>query len=108
MNIRCTEQARIEINKKMDVSEAKLKLVHTVEGCGCVNSGVAQLWMVDHAGEYDFTSTAGTIPILYDSRYEVFYEDEIQIDYLPHKKTFVLKSKHQIYNPAMQLLDRRG
>lgn len=107
MNIQCTDQAVTEITRQININQAKLKLAHDAEGCGCIMSGIAQLWVVDQEDEFDLSSPGETFPIWYDARHEVFFEDEIQIDYVAQKKSFVLKSNNQIYNSTMQLIEKR-
>jgi uncharacterized protein YqkB len=107
MIIHCTDLAIAEINRQKAGKEAKVKLAYDAEGCGCIMSGVPELWMVDIGAEFDIASD-DKFSILYDKRHEVFFEEELKIDYKPEKKTFILKSNQQIYNSGMRLVEKRS
>lgn len=106
MQIHCTKAALQHIAERQGQSEAKLKLVYNIEGCGCALSGVSELWLMEHVLEDDALST-GAYPIYYDTRHAVFFEDEMTIDYSPSRRAFTLKSNGQIYNASMLLYDKR-
>ncbi|NDI34502.1 iron-sulfur cluster biosynthesis family protein [Chengkuizengella sediminis] len=103
MQISLTENAKNEIMNKVNTDLQYIKLAHDAEGCGCIMSGVAQLWIVNEKGEFDLESNSDSISILYDSRHEVFFEEEMKLDYDSNKKSFSLSSKQQIYNASLIL-----
>ncbi|NBI30960.1 iron-sulfur cluster biosynthesis family protein [Chengkuizengella marina] len=103
MQITITESAKNELMNKVNTDQYYIKLAHDAEGCGCIMSGVAQLWIVDEKDEFDLESNSEPFSILYDSRHEVFFEQEMKLDYIPNKKSFSLSSKQQIYNASMNL-----
>ncbi|MDP5273962.1 iron-sulfur cluster biosynthesis family protein [Chengkuizengella axinellae] len=103
MHINVTDNAKDEIVKKINTEHQYIKIAHDAEGCGCIMSGVAQLWIVDEKQEFDMETMADSIPFLYDSRHEVFFEDELKLDYNASKKSFSLSSKQQIYNSTLKL-----
>lgn len=106
LHINCTETALQHIAERQGQSQANVKLVYNIEGCGCALSGVAELWIVEHLSEDDALAT-GHYPIYYDTRHTVFFEDELVIDYSPSRRTFTLKSNGQFYNASMLLYDKR-
>ncbi len=78
-----------------------IKLAFDHEGCGCVMSGVPALWLVDEADGGDVLARGSALPILYEKRHAVFFEDSLTIDYDEGKHAFQLKSKQQTYHHDM-------
>src|SRR5690554_2241218 len=107
MHIQCSDLGHHESSKRVNLHTNMLKLAYDAEGCGCIVSGMAQLWVVSTPDEYDVYSNEDPIPILYDSRHEVFFEESLKIDYQPKTRSFILKSNQQIYNSGMRLIERR-
>jgi uncharacterized protein YqkB len=112
MHITFTPEAVEQIHTKLGIEASaapyRIKLVYDSEGCGCAVDGVPQLWVVDQAEPGDSETEAFPIPVLYESRQAVFFEEEaMTVDYNATKRAFSLKSKQQIYNNLMRLIDKR-
>lgn len=107
MRIHFTEAAIAELNKKMTDSSDILKLVYDTDGCGCAVSGVVQLWLVRSLQDGDVQADAAPFRIVYEQRQEVFFEEELKLNYHPDTFAFRLSSRQQIYNHAMSLIDKR-
>lgn len=108
MHITFTEEAAKEIDSKLGApAGGKLKLVYDAEGCGCAVSGVPTLWITDKTDSNDFTVQDEPYLLLMDRKHEVFFEENMIIDYNKKGHCFILKGGGQIYNAHMRLLDER-
>jgi uncharacterized protein YqkB len=108
MNIIFSEEAKRQLEKQLPDNAGILKLVYDTEGCGCAVNGIARLQCVTEREPDDLAAGGNFREVLYAARQEVFFEDELIIDYVPAAKSFLLKSKQQIYNPRMQVTDQRA
>lgn len=106
MKIHFTENAKQAILKQMKRDDIQLKLVYDSEGCGCAVSGVPTLWAEDNQSEADMQAQSNAFPITYNKHQEVFFEDEMTVDLNQSNGLLVLKSKSQIYNGMMKLVDK--
>ncbi|WNR42307.1 iron-sulfur cluster biosynthesis family protein [Paenibacillus roseipurpureus] len=84
-----------------------LKLVFDTEGCGCSVNGVPTLWLVPEASKEDATAETNAFPLIYKAKDEIFFEENMKIDYHEATKSYILKSNNQIYNAGMSLVDKR-
>lgn len=109
MQIQLTDSAARQVSDLVGADSA-LQLVFDSEGCGCAVSGVPQLWIIprESAGDELLKAAEKPVPILYEPRHEVFFEDLMKLDYAAEKLSFRLSSKQQIYNNSMSLVDKRG
>ncbi len=108
LEILCTDQAIEKINSILKPNTKHVKLAYDPEGCGCIMSALAQLWVVDRLRENDRFQTGNSYPILYDIRHEIFFEEQLIIDYHHENRSFILKSNQQNYNSSMQLIEKEG
>lgn len=109
MRIIFTESAVAEIRRILDrQTGGRLKLVYDAEGCGCAVSGVPTLWITDEPDRNDFSVAGDPFEVLMDRKHEVFFEENMTIDYQASGYCFVLKSSGQIYNANMRLIDKRN
>ncbi|MTH52286.1 iron-sulfur cluster biosynthesis family protein [Bacillus mangrovi] len=83
--------------------DAHLKLKYDTEGCGCVVSGVAALWIVRETEEDDIEVNTNYKPVLLEKTKLVFLDEEMTVDFLESANTFALKSPSQMLNPRMSL-----
>lgn len=115
MEFHLTQTASLQLHTQLkDDHSCMLKLVYDADGCGCIMSGVSALWLIQ-ASEPDVIEAALTegsdpspLPIVHDRRHEVFFEEQLTLDYNPSKKSYILKSKSQIYNNQIKIVDKRG
>lgn len=105
MHITFTETAVRKLSPYLEGGQAKLKLLHDTEGCGCVMSGVPALQLVAEQSVDDQESKGDPFPFLYEPRHEVFYEPQLKIDYDEGNNSFSLKSQNQIYTTRLRLLN---
>ncbi|MFD7524663.1 MULTISPECIES: iron-sulfur cluster biosynthesis family protein [Paenibacillus] len=84
---------------------AILRLFYDTEGCGCALAGVAALHIQAVHTEGDVEAQSNAFTVQYDPRKEVFFEENLSVDYMPQRGTYVLKSSQQTYNPAMRLVN---
>ncbi|GIP32566.1 iron-sulfur cluster biosynthesis family protein [Paenibacillus sp. J2TS4] len=110
MRIEVRDAAERAIINRLGGSGFTLKLVYDSEGCGCAVSGVPQIWVIDPIEPSADNPAAALSPvlILYEKRQEVFFEEQMRLDYDTEKKAFQLKSDQQIYNAGITLLDKRS
>lgn len=90
-----------------DQNEAILKLVFDTEDCGCSVNGVPTLWLVSQANNDDLTAETETFKLTYKAKDEIFFEENMKIDFNEANKSFILKSNNQIYTAGMSLVDKR-
>lgn len=107
MFIRFTNTAAERIREKIGDRSAFLKLAYDTEGCGCAVNGVAQLWIVEEPPPHDARASGDPFSVIYDPNHEVFFEDQMVVDYIERTRTYKLSSSSQIYNAFMPLLDKR-
>lgn len=109
MKISITDTAKQNIIKQLGKDRITLKLVYDAEGCGCAVSGVPQLWIIEQAGSEDILmeGTDDSLSIVYERRHEVFFEDELKLDYNPSRSAYTLSSSQQIYSNGIRLKDQR-
>lgn len=112
MQITYTQEAVTHIQHVLDETQpgapTRIKLAYDSEGCGCAVNGVAALWLVEEPQVDDIESEASPYRTLYDKKHAVFFDEQVTVDYNPQKRAFTLKSKQQIYNTMMRLIDKRS
>ncbi|GAB2723796.1 iron-sulfur cluster biosynthesis family protein [Paenibacillus thermoaerophilus] len=106
MKVHVTEAARDRL-EQMRGGRGALKLVYDSEGCGCAVSGVPAVWIVDELADDDLRAECAPFELGYERRHEVFFEDEMTLDYKPDTNACALRSRHQIYNARLAIVDRR-
>ncbi|WP_174734230.1 iron-sulfur cluster biosynthesis family protein [Mesobacillus harenae] len=106
MQITITESAVNKLEKKTAGKTGYLKLKYDTEGCGCVVSGVSALWLVNELENGDFEIETNFGPIYIEKSKEVFFEDQMTIDYTDSANCFQLKSPNQYINPRMSFSDK--
>lgn len=81
-----------------------LKLLYDTEGCGCVMNGVPTLMLVREPDPNDKLGEGTPYSVWYEPNYEVFFEQELKIDFNAARNAFMLKSDSQIYTPNLRLM----
>ncbi|SDN84199.1 Uncharacterized protein YqkB [Paenibacillus sp. yr247] len=107
MKITFTDTAIHRLTPVAGHNEAILKLVFDTEGCGCSVNGVPTLWLVSKANEDDITAETEIFKLIYKAKDEIFFEENMKIDFHEGNKSYILKSNNQIYNAGMSLVDKR-
>lgn len=104
--IQCTirEAAQKIINSSLvNHTNYKLKLFYDTVGCGCVNDGVVYLGLVDQVDpNRDILIKSDTYPVYIEKQYEIYYEEELILDFDHQYQCFQLKSPNQYINPRMR------
>ena len=98
MQFRLTKAASQLLHKLMgDNPKGYLKLLFDAEGCGCSLEGVPLLSIIqqlepnDVIAELTEGSEPSPWPIIYEQRHEVFFEEQLTLDYNPQfQNTFIL------------------
>lgn len=106
MHITFTDSAKQQLSYLYD-GNVLLSLVYDTEGCGCAVNGVPTLWLVSEAESTDSEAEAEPFKVIYSPKHEIFFEENLKIDYDISKKSYILKSNNQIYNASMNLIDKR-
>jgi len=90
-------------DRRIRPDDTALKLSYDIDRCGCAVNGIARLVPVPRTELEEGEALAATTPVtvMYETRQEVFFEDKLILDYLPDKGNYVLKSRHQFYNPTL-------
>jgi uncharacterized protein YqkB len=107
MHITFTDSAKEKLAPYEGGAHGVLRLVFDSEGCGCAMNGVPSLWLVSEAEPKDLQANAEPFKVYFSPQHEVFFEDELKIDFHIGKKSYILKSNSQIYNAGMDLIDKR-
>ncbi|MBP1961838.1 iron-sulfur cluster biosynthesis family protein [Paenibacillus aceris] len=107
MNITFTDSAIERLTPYIGQGDALLKLVFDTEGCGCSVNGVPTLWVVSEADKNDITAETNVFKLIFKDKDEIFFENEMKIDFSEGNKSYILKSNNQIYNAGMSLVDKR-
>lgn len=110
LNIQITSEAINKLQPYIDDNNAVLKLVYDAEGCGCAVSGIPAMWVVTKQQVQEEVQHAlhEPLPIVYEPRHEVFFEDQLKLDYNPDKDAFKLTSAGQIYAADLAVIDKRN
>ncbi|MFC7371158.1 iron-sulfur cluster biosynthesis family protein [Fictibacillus iocasae] len=103
MKIEWSNEAKQKAVSWLEGKKGVLKLQYDTEGCGCLVSGIAALWLVDGPGENDVLAESADPAIYYDKTTSVFFDEALLIG-LNSSGTFMLKSKSQILNPRMKMM----
>ena len=107
MNITFTDRAAEKIQMRLaEKSGKQLKLKYDTDGCGCVVSGVSALWIVSEKEEGDIEIQTNFQSILMEKTKQVFFDEEMTVDFVEKANCFMLKSPGQILNPRMSLVDQ--
>lgn len=105
MELIWTEKALNEREKRLAKSSEKkgsyYKLQYDTEGCGCVNDGVTYLTLTDKLRDGDHEVTTNAEPVYIESRFAVYLNEKMSIDFSDAAKSFQLKSPEQMINPRM-------
>ncbi|MGO4273123.1 iron-sulfur cluster biosynthesis family protein [Paenibacillus sp. TAF58] len=107
MKITFTDTAIHRLTPFLGQNEAILKLVFDTEDCGCSVNGVPTLWLVSKASDGELTAETESFKLIYKAKDEIFFEENMKIDYHEGNKSYILKSNNQIYNAGMSLVDKR-
>ncbi|MEX1029181.1 MAG: iron-sulfur cluster biosynthesis family protein [Paenibacillaceae bacterium] len=108
MTIIPTQEALDKLLHMFPSEQPTIKIVYDTEGCGCAVNGVVQLWRTDGMSSEDEIGYDQDIRIVYAARQEVFFEDQLTLGYNKIGRAFELKSKSQIYNSSIPLIDKTG
>jgi uncharacterized protein YqkB len=106
MEIKITEAAALKLKERLEGTEGFLKLKYDTEGCGCVVSGVAALWLVDELDSDDLEVVTSSGNIYIEKSKIVFLDEKLIIDFSESANCFQLKSPNQYLNPRMSLIDQ--
>ncbi len=104
MELIWTDQAIQEREKRVgenSLGRASYKLVYDTEGCGCVNNGVFFLSVVSGLENGDIEIRTNDEPVYAESRFAVYLNEKMSIDYSETAGSFQLKSPEQMLNPRM-------
>lgn len=105
MNITFTEKALEKITMKIQDKNGYIKLKYDTDGCGCAVSGVAVLWFVKEL-DWDDDQKVETngYPVYVEKSKEVFFDEDMIIDFAESANCFQLKSMQQYLNPRMSFI----
>lgn len=106
MKITITESAGNKLKERMAAKSGYLKLKFDIDGCGCVVSGVPALWLVDKIDDDDCEMKTNAGSLYIEKSKEVFFDENMTIDFSEKANCFQLKSPNQYLNPRMSFFDR--
>jgi len=105
MELTFTAAALTRLQQKTQGKKGFIKLKHDTEGCGCVVSGVAALWLIDTPEDNDTMIPTNGPDIYMDYNTEVFFDPKMTID-AQAGNHFSLKSPGEILNPSLKYYDK--
>ncbi|WP_158630060.1 iron-sulfur cluster biosynthesis family protein [Cohnella sp. AR92] len=108
MIIEWSEAAVAALRARTGDSNSVWKLVSDSEGCGCAMNGVPALWQVDAPEKDDLQAVSVPIPLWYEPRHAIFFEERMRITYDERLRAFALASDGQIYTNRLAVRDRRN
>jgi len=106
MEISVTNLAAEKIEEMRKGKAGFLKLKYDTDECGCVMCGVTNLWLVSELEEDDYKIETNHGGIYMEKSKEVFFEENMTIDFNEKSHCFQLKSPNQYVNPRMSLIDQ--
>jgi uncharacterized protein YqkB len=106
MEITLTEIAAEKLSGRISGKDGFIKLKYDIDGCGCVVSGVAALWLVDELDEDDREIKTNIGSIYVEKSKEVFLDEHLTIDFSEKANCYQLKSPNQYLNPRMSFIDK--
>ena len=101
MEIIWTERALEKLSDQLQGRGGHFHLKYETEGCGCVMSGVWNLFVLDEVPDGMKKWETNAYPVYINENHEVFLDEKILIDYTDGAGTFQLKSPNQYLNPMM-------
>jgi uncharacterized protein YqkB len=107
MKLKITEEASNKLSEKISGEQGYVKLKYDIDGCGCAVNGVAALWFESEKNEEEQQIETGGIPIYIEKAKEVFFDEEMTLDYKASNGCFQLKSPNEYLNPRMSFYDKR-
>ena len=102
MRIAFTEPAIAALRAQFG-PDVNLRLIYDTEGCGCAVNGVPALRVIARAEPDDARAESDAFAVYYAPRQAVFFEEELTVGYAADKRSFILKSKQQIYSGSMDV-----
>jgi uncharacterized protein YqkB len=106
MKIKITDAAAKKLQEKISGKPGRLKLKYDIDGCGCAVNGVAALWLESDRNESEIEIETSSIPIYMEKSKQVFFDEEMTIDYKETAGCFQLKSPNEYLNPRMSYFDK--
>jgi len=104
MKIEITTAAAEKINVRTEGRKGYLKLKYDTDGCGCAVNGVVVLWLVPELEEDDIEIETNDQSVYIEKAKEVFFDEQMKIDFSTATNCFQLKSPQQILNGYMSLI----
>ncbi|RSD27335.1 iron-sulfur cluster biosynthesis family protein [Mesobacillus subterraneus] len=106
MKLKITETATKKLQEKTAGKQGYIKLIYDIDGCGCAVNGVAALWLEKEYNDDENQMETGSIPIYIQKSREVFFDDQMTLDYKESAGCFQLKSPNEYLNPRMSFYDK--
>jgi uncharacterized protein YqkB len=106
MKLKITEAAANKLNEKISGKQGYLKLKYDIDGCGCAVNGIAALWLESECHENESELSTSGIPVYIEKSKEVFFDEEMTLDYKEASGCFQLKSPNEYLNPRMSYFDK--
>jgi len=105
VKIMITEAAEKQLIERTAGKQGVFKIEYDTEDCCAVN-GIAMLWFVSTPNEEDGAAETNGLPVFVEKAKEIFFDENMIIDFVPAKGCFQLKSPNQYFNPCMSFIDK--
>src|SRR5574342_1229540 len=106
MKMKITQTAADKLKEKISGKEGYLKLKYDIDGCGCAVNGVAALWLESEQEQNEIEIETNGLPVLIEKAKEVFFDEQMTLDYSAAAGCFQLKSSSEYLNPRMSFFDK--
>ncbi|MBA4538197.1 iron-sulfur cluster biosynthesis family protein [Bacillus aquiflavi] len=105
MEITLTKAAIEKLAEKSVEQRGYVKLEYDTDGCECDISGVTVLSLVNELSDDDIEVRTNSIPIYVEKSREMYFDEEMTVDFSEAVNCFQLKSPNQILNGRMSFKD---
>lgn len=106
MKITITEAAAGKLEEKVSGKQGYIKLKYDIDGCGCAVNGVAALWLESELDDTEMEISTNGLKMYIERSKEVFFAEEMTIDFSKTSGCYQLKSPNEYLNPRMSFFDK--
>jgi len=106
VKLKITEAASNKLSEQIAGKQGYVKLKYDIDGCGCAVNGVAALWFEREKEAEEHSIETGNISIYIEKAKEVFFAEEMTLDFHKTNGCFQLKSPNEYLNPRMSFYDK--
>ncbi|MGO4887180.1 iron-sulfur cluster biosynthesis family protein [Anaerobacillus sp. MEB173] len=104
MKLMFTDMAMLQIKKRIKEEKMfQLKLTYDSDDCGCAVNGISFLQVIEQPNKNDKKLITNFVPTYIEQRHEIFFDEEMKVEFDERSYAFRLSSPQQIINPRLAL-----